>query len=76
MTNVLLTKHFPFADGSAVTASPMPLPLTMRPETTMSERHSCARFRQPFVAVISLEVISYLKLSGSRLSSRPSAVSA
>src|ERR1700739_2142137 len=33
-------------------------------------------FRQPFVEEIVLEVISYLKLSGSRLSSRPSLVSA
>src|SRR5271155_2569048 len=34
------------------------------------------RFHQPFGEVVSLDVISYLKLSGSRLSSRPSAVSA
>src|ERR1035438_6566400 len=34
------------------------------------------RFRQPFVEGVSRDVISYLKLSGSRLSSRPSAVSA
>src|SRR6202007_3288320 len=33
-------------------------------------------FCQPFVNVVSVDVISYLKLSGSRLSSRPSVVSA
>ncbi len=32
--------------------------------------------RHPFVGGVSLDVISYLKLSGSRQSSRPSAVSA
>src|SRR5882762_5017050 len=40
------------------------------------ERHFCVLFRQPFVDVISRDVISYLKLSGSRLSRRPSVVSA
>src|SRR6266853_3131539 len=52
------------------------LPTMRRPECAGSERHFRVSFRQPFVDVVSVEVISYLKLSGSRLSSRPSAVSA
>src|ERR1700704_6045767 len=40
------------------------------------ERQFYVLFRQPFVDVVSLDVISYLKLSGSRQSSRPSVVSA
>jgi hypothetical protein len=46
------------------------------PECAGRERHFCVLFRQPFVGVISLDVISYLKLSESRLSSRPSVRSA
>src|SRR5258708_8379994 len=48
----------------------------------LESRQACHLFnhshstRQPFVDAISLDVISYLKLSGSRLSRRPSVVSA
>src|SRR6266436_4095589 len=52
------------------------LPTMRRPECAGSERHFYVCFRQPFVDVVSVDVISYLKLSGSRLSSRPSVVSA
>src|SRR5712671_7723676 len=52
------------------------LPTMRRPECAWSERHFYVCFRQPFVDVVSLDVISYLKLSGSRLSTRPSVVSA
>src|SRR2546421_5951602 len=40
------------------------------------EWHFYILFRQPFVGVISLDVMPYLKLSESRLSRRPSVVSA
>ena len=43
---------------------------------TGRDPQSSVRFCQSCVEVVSLEVISYLKLSGSRLSSRPSEVSA
>lgn len=43
---------------------------------TDRNQSAVVRFCQSFVEVVSLDVISYLKLSGSRLSSRPSAVSA
>src|SRR5208282_804462 len=42
----------------------------------ISTTYLADRFRQPFADVVSFVVISYLKLSASRLSIRPSAVSA
>ena len=63
--------HSPQPRFCIVSGSP-----TICAECAGRERHFYVRFRQPFVGVISLDVISYLKLSGSRLSRRPSVVSA
>src|SRR3979490_330462 len=52
------------------------LPNMLRQGCSGRERHYYIHFHQPFVDVVSTDVISYLKLSGSRLWSRPSAVSA
>src|SRR5882757_8678133 len=53
-----------------------PLCHLRRPDCAVGEGHFYVCFRQPFVDGVSVDVISYLKLSGSRLSRRPSAVSA